>query len=85
MLETHLRNGIGHHAAHYDPALDEVILYDRKGAAIAQKIGYTQFCDKVLRLFAAVELRRHTIAACTYRQMDALSKVTMRVPRRPTS
>ena len=56
VLETNLRNGIGHHAAHYDSELDEVVLYDMKGAASDQKIGYTQFCDKVLRLFAAVEL-----------------------------
>ena len=57
VLDTKLRNGIGHHQAHYDSGTDEVVLYDRKQAAtVERRIEYTEFCDKVLRQVAALEL-----------------------------
>ena len=47
LLETELRNGIGHQSAHYEQATDEVVLYDSKGAGtIIRRIGYTDFCDR---------------------------------------
>ncbi len=57
VLDMKLRNGISHHEAHYDAGMDEIVLYDTKQpATVGRRIGYTEFCDKVLRLFAAVEL-----------------------------
>ena len=57
VLDTKLRNGIGHHQAHFDSGADEVVLYDTKQAStVERRIGYTDFCDKVLRQVAAVEL-----------------------------
>ena len=57
VLDMELRNGIGHHQAHYDAPADEVVLYDTKqGSSVERRIGYTGFCDAVLREVAAVEL-----------------------------
>lgn len=48
-LDTALRNGIGHNAAHYDPASDEVVLYKQAGEKLNEKrLNYTEFVDKVL-------------------------------------
>jgi predicted RNA-binding Zn-ribbon protein involved in translation (DUF1610 family) len=57
LLDTELRNGIGHQSAHYEQATDEVLLYDTKDSGtVGRKIGYTDFCDRVLKLFAGFEL-----------------------------
>jgi hypothetical protein len=57
VLDTDFRNGIGHHAAHYDQADDFIVIFGTKGAgAVSQVVGYTEFCEKVLDLFAAFEL-----------------------------
>jgi len=57
LLDTELRNGIGHQSAHYEQITDEVVLYDSKGAGtVVRRIGYTDFCDRVLKLFAGFEL-----------------------------
>ena len=56
-LDMELRNGIGHHQAHYDATADEVVLYDKKqGDGGERRMGYTVFCDAVLGEIAAMEL-----------------------------
>ena len=56
-LDRELRNGIGHNSVHYKGESDEVHLFDsRGGATIASRIGYTEFCDRVLELFESMEL-----------------------------
>jgi hypothetical protein len=56
-LDTDFRNGIGHHAAHYEQEHDAIVIFDTKDAGtISRVIGYTEFCEKVLSLFAAFEL-----------------------------
>ena len=57
VLDTDLRNGVGHHSAHYEPDSDRVVLYDTKaGATVSRMIRYTEFCQGVLDLFAVFEL-----------------------------
>ena len=57
VLELDIRNGIGHHSAHYDLSLDAILIYGTGAAAsVTQTIEYTCFCEKVVRLFSAVEL-----------------------------
>lgn len=57
VIDTDFRNGIGHHSAHYEHDADCIALYDTKDAGtVSRVVGYTEFCDKVLRLFAAFEL-----------------------------
>jgi len=57
VIDTGLRNGVGHNSAHFEKDSDQIILYDSKGsAAVSQKLGYTEFCDRVVKLFAAFEL-----------------------------
>ena len=56
-LDRDLRNGIGHNAAQYDGESDEVHLFDsRQGATAVGRMGYTDFCARVLQLFEAMEL-----------------------------
>ena len=57
VIDTGLRNGVGHHSAHLDKESDQIILYDTKKAAVVrQTLAYTEFCDRVVKLFAAFEL-----------------------------
>jgi len=57
VLDTDFRNSIGHHSAHYDASSDAVVVYASKGSGTVERIlRYTEFCDKVLKLFAAFEL-----------------------------
>ena len=58
VLDTEFRNGIGHHSAHFEQQEDDVIIiYDNKDAGTVKPVvGYTEFCQKVLDLFAAFEL-----------------------------
>jgi hypothetical protein len=57
VIDTELRNGIGHHSAHYDRTSDQIILYDSKGSGqVSRALGYTDFCDRVVKLFSAFEL-----------------------------
>lgn len=57
VIDTKLRNGVGHHAAHLDKESDQIILYDtKKSAVVQQTLGYAEFCDRVVKLFAAFEL-----------------------------
>ncbi len=56
-LETDFRNGIGHHAAHYEQEHDAIVIFDTKDAGtVSRVVGYTESCEKVLDLFAAFEL-----------------------------
>ena len=64
VLDTQFRNSIGHNAAHYDPESDTVVTCDPRTLGKEQRISYTEFCDKVLLLFAVFELAviyHHTI------------------------
>lgn len=57
VLDTDFRNGIGHHAAHYEQEPDAIVIYDTKDAGtISRVVSYTEFCEKVLDLFTAFEL-----------------------------
>jgi hypothetical protein len=57
VIDTHLRNGIGHNSAHFDRDSDQITLYGTKeSASIARTMGYTDFCGHVVKLFAAFEL-----------------------------
>jgi hypothetical protein len=51
VLDTDFRNGIGHHSAHYEQEPDAIVIFDAKDSG---KV--TEFCRKVLDLFAAFEL-----------------------------
>jgi hypothetical protein len=54
LMDTKLRNGIGHNAAHYDVAADEIVCVKAKGAALQEwRISYTDFCYKMLELVSA--------------------------------
>lgn len=57
VLDTDFRNGIGHHSAHYEQEPDTVVVFDSKDpGTVSCVVGYTEFCEKVLDLFAAFEL-----------------------------
>jgi hypothetical protein len=57
VLDTEFRNGIGHHAAHYEQEHDAIVVFDTKDAGtVSRVVGHTEFCEKVLDLFAAFEL-----------------------------
>jgi hypothetical protein len=57
VLDADFRNGIGHHAAHYESEIDAIVIFDTKDAGtVSSVMRYTEFCDKVLDLFAAFEL-----------------------------
>jgi hypothetical protein len=56
VLDIDFRNSIGHHSAHYEADSDTVVVYESKGSKINKVINYTDFCNKVLDLFAAFEL-----------------------------
>ncbi|MGH0033926.1 MAG: hypothetical protein ACQGVK_02745 [Myxococcota bacterium] len=54
-LETSLRNGIGHNAARYDAALDEVVCIQQDGGNLAEeRVHYTVFCHRVLEAASAL-------------------------------
>lgn len=54
-LDTTLRNGIGHNAARYDAALDEVICIKQSSSKlIEERLNYTVFCDRVIGLSSVV-------------------------------
>lgn len=56
VLDTDFRNGIGHSAAHYEQEHNAIVIFDAKAAGTVIRVaGYTDFCEKVLDLFAAFE------------------------------
>jgi len=55
-LDSTLRNGLAHHAAHLDGERDCVVFFTKaKNADRRHEIGYTQCCGKALAVFAALE------------------------------
>ena len=57
VLDTDFRNGIGHHSAHYEQEADAIAIFDtKKSGTLSRVVGYTEFCQKVLDLFATFEL-----------------------------
>jgi hypothetical protein len=69
-LDTDFRNGIGHHAAHYEQEHDTIVIFDTKDAGtVSRVVGYTEFSEKVLDLPAI------RVAACSdVRQNSAWGK-----------
>jgi hypothetical protein len=50
-FDTALRNGIGHNAARYDSAEDEVVCIKQMGSKLSeQRLNYTAFCHRTLEL-----------------------------------
>lgn len=50
VLDTDFRNGIGHHAAHYEQDPDAIVIFDTKDAGTVSRVmGYTEFCEKDVR------------------------------------
>ena len=56
-IDHRLRNGIGHHAAHYDVIRDKIdfTIENRKGIQVFE-ISYIAFCDKVVNIYRQLEL-----------------------------
>jgi hypothetical protein len=49
LLDSKLRNGIGHAAAHYDAATDEVVCFESDGSSLKEwRISYTGFCEAMV-------------------------------------
>jgi hypothetical protein len=56
-LDLPLRNGAGHHSAHYDVNRDEIIYVKADGANLSEiRLSYTQFVSKVFDAYCAFEL-----------------------------
>jgi hypothetical protein len=56
-LDLGLRNGVGHHSAHYDVRSDEIIYGKPDDANLKEvRVPYTQFIDKVFNAYCAFEL-----------------------------
>jgi hypothetical protein len=56
-MDNKLRNGIGHHAAHFILSRDEIVYYTRQKAKVIEySIAYTSFCENTHGLFSRVEL-----------------------------
>jgi len=57
MAENRLRNGIGHHSAHYDVKTDTIEYRNEgKGRITTDHIGYVRFCEKLAKLWYDFEL-----------------------------
>ena len=58
LSSTRLRNGIGHHAAHYDVNKDAIEYRNepKSGPTVTAEIGYTEFCAKLLALYRQWEV-----------------------------
>ena len=55
LLDTSLRNGIGHNAARYDAASDDIVLVKANGSSLTEnRLGYTAFCNAVLKMTTAL-------------------------------
>jgi hypothetical protein len=56
-LDLSLRNGAGHHSAHYDANADQIIYVRADGARLEEiRLSYTQFVSKVFEAYCAFEL-----------------------------
>ena len=55
-LDLNLRNGVGHHSAHYEVGTDEIVYVKADDASLKQvSLPYTAFVDKVFGAFCAFE------------------------------
>lgn len=55
-LDLGLRNGVGHHSAHYDVGSDSIVYVKSDDANLeSTSIPYTVFVDKVLQAYCAFE------------------------------
>jgi hypothetical protein len=56
-LDLGLRNGVGHHAAHYDVVTDDIIYVKADDASLTEmRLPYTEFVGKVFDAYCAFEL-----------------------------
>ena len=56
-LDLGLRNGVGHHSAHYDVRSDEIIYGKADEANLKEvQLPYTEFVDKVFKAYCTFEL-----------------------------
>lgn len=56
-IDSRLRNGIGHHSAHYDVNRDEIgYSHETKNGAKHVLISYIRFCERVVRLYVQIEI-----------------------------
>lgn len=56
-IDAKLRNGVGHHAAHYDVTIDSVVYTNHSPARGIENftISYVRFCEKIVRLYGQIE------------------------------
>ncbi len=56
-LDLSLRNGVGHHSAHYDVLSDDIIYVKADDANLKEvRLPYTEFVDKVFKAYCVFEL-----------------------------
>jgi hypothetical protein len=56
LIDNKLRNGIGHHASHYDVKSDTVHYVTENDKGIKRfEISYIRFCEKIVALYAQLE------------------------------
>ncbi len=56
-LDLGLRNGVGHHAAHYDVQSDEIVYVKADDANLSEsRLPFTEFVDKSFKAYCAFEL-----------------------------
>lgn len=56
-LDLNLRNGVGHHSAHYDANTDAIVYVKADGAKLVEvHLSYTKFVDQVFEAYCAFEL-----------------------------
>jgi hypothetical protein len=69
-IDSKLRNGVGHHSAHYDIKLDIVKYRNQNKKGIFDgSITYNEFCEKILRMYIQLEnlaLYIHWLAFYSY-------------------
>lgn len=56
-LDLGLRNGVGHHSAHYEVTTDEIVYVKADNAGLKEsRISYTEFIDKAFKAYCAFEI-----------------------------
>lgn len=57
LIDTKLRNGVGHHAAHYDVTIDCIGYRNHSPSRGVEEfsISYVRFCEKLVRLYGQLE------------------------------
>jgi hypothetical protein len=56
VLDTDFRNGIEHHAAHYEQEHDAIVIFDTRVSTVSRGSWLPEFGEKVLDLFVDFEL-----------------------------